>query len=368
MAWPTGVTNPTTNQSKKAENVFVTDDRPYRRPKRILIATYCLPINISTLLYISYSLNDKMVNLSEDGNSTTAEQLICSTGFFGIYLKIFISALNIPLSVAAFLGNSLIIVAIKKASSLRPPSKLFYICLAATDLCVGIFTQPLVATYYLSPEHSKLCFFLLYLIAAVGAIFCGVSLLTLTAISVDRLFALMMGIRYRQVVTLRRARILVAAFWLLCILISFIVSYKPRIAASMAIMVVILCIVISTFCYSKIFLTLHHRQTQVQGHGNPGQTHGGGIPMNLARYKKTVSSALSLQMALLACYLPISIIGALEYFAELDMQSLSFPGAVAITFLLLNSSINPFLYYWKMREERQAVKATIRRLFCFSQT
>ena len=163
-----------------------------------------------------------MANLSEDGNRTTAEQLICSTGFYGIHLQIFISALNIPPSVAAFLGNSLIIVAIKKASCLRPPSKLFYICLAATDLCVGIFTQPLVATYYLSPEHSKLCFILLYLIAAVGAIFCGVSLLTLTAISVDRLLALKMGIRYRQVVTLRRARILVAAFWLLCILISLI--------------------------------------------------------------------------------------------------------------------------------------------------
>ena len=131
-----------------------------------------------------------MANLSEDGNRTTVEQLICSIGFYGIHLKIFISALNIPLSVAAFLGNSLIIVAIKKASCLRPPSKLFYICLGATDLCVGIFTQPLVATYYLSPEHSKLCFLLLYLIAAVGAIFCGVSLLTLTAISVDRLLAL----------------------------------------------------------------------------------------------------------------------------------------------------------------------------------
>ena len=59
--------------------------------------------------------------------------------------------------------------------------------------------------------------------------------------------------------------------------INFIVSYNPRVAASVAIMVVILCIVISTFCYSKIFLALHHRQTQVQGHGNPGQTHGGGI-------------------------------------------------------------------------------------------
>ena len=281
-----------------------------------------------------------------------------------MHLKIFISALNIPLSFIAFLGNFLIIAAIKKAQSLRPPSKLLFSCLAATDLCVGVFTQPLFATFLLSPEHSKLCFGILLLIVAIGAIFCGVSLLTLTAISVERLLVLTLRTRYRQVVTLRRVRILVAGFWLLCVLIALILPHIPDIAGGTAIMVVILCLVISTFSYSRIYLILTHYR---QAHILRGQTNGAGIPMNLARYKKTVSSAMWLQMTLLVCYLPYSVLGALEYFAALDTSSsLAFPGDVALTFLLFNSTINPFLYCWKMREVRQALKDTIRGLWCFS--
>ena len=305
-----------------------------------------------------------MANLSQDGNRTTAEQVICSTGLYGMHLKVFISALNIPLSVTACLGNFLIIVAIKKVQSLRPPSKLLFSCLAATDLCVGVFTQPLFATFLLSPENSKLCFDLLVLVVTIGAIFCGVSLLTLTAISVERLLVLTLGTRYRQVVTLRRVRILAAAFWLLCFLIALILPHSPQIAGGMATMVVILCLVISTFSYSKIYLILtHYCQDQIQ----PGQTNGGGTPLiNLARYKKIVSSALWLQMTLLACYLPYSILGALDYVAKFDTSSLAFPTDVALTFLLFNSTINPFLYCWKMREVRQSFRDNIRRLCCFS--
>ena len=49
---------------------------------------------------------------------------------------------------------------------------------------------------------------------------CAVSLSTSTAISVDRLLALLLGLRYRQVVTLRRTYIIAFGFWFL----SFVVS------------------------------------------------------------------------------------------------------------------------------------------------
>ena len=38
----------------------------------------------------------------------------------------------------------------------------------------------------------------------------------------------------------------------------------------------------------------------------------------------------------------------------------------AATIVYLNSSLNPFLYCWKIREVRQAVKETLRQLFCWS--
>ncbi|KAL9960297.1 hypothetical protein ACROYT_G033741 [Oculina patagonica] len=306
-----------------------------------------------------------MENLTEDGNHTTVQQLFCPTGLYGVHLKIFISAFNIPLCITAFLGNVLIIAALKKVRlSLHPPSKLLFGCLASTDLCVGLITQPLYVTYLMSPQHSKCCYYAVAVFITLGLIFCGVSLLTLTAISVDRLLALLMGLRYRQVVTSRRAWGLVATFWLLCVSIPFI----PRVQLSIALIILLLCILTSTVCYIKIYLTLRHHRAQVQDHVNQGQPNGGGISLNIARYRKTVSSALWVQMTLLACYLPLGIMTVLSLIGGsfVRTQSSEFTGAVIITLFLSNSSLNPFLYCWKMREVRRAVKDTIKQFRCFS--
>ena len=42
-----------------------------------------------------------------------------------------------------------------------------------------------------------------------------VSLMTMTAICVDRLLALLLGLRYKQIVTLKRTYIIVTTFWVL---------------------------------------------------------------------------------------------------------------------------------------------------------
>ena len=54
---------------------------------------------------------------------------------------IFISVLNIFLSITAVLGNALIIVGLHKDSSLHPPSKLLLRRLATTDLCAGLISE-----------------------------------------------------------------------------------------------------------------------------------------------------------------------------------------------------------------------------------
>ena len=58
----------------------------------------------------------------------------------------FLSALNIFLSITATLGNVLILIALHKVSSIHPPTKLFFRCLAVSDLSVGLVVQPLFVT------------------------------------------------------------------------------------------------------------------------------------------------------------------------------------------------------------------------------
>ena len=148
--------------------------------------------------------------------SKTFRGLSCSVEFTrGLHNEqIFLSVVNILLSISAFLGNTLILVALHKETSLHPPSKLLYRNLAITDLCVGIIADPLQVAYFISVvnERSDICDYTFLLTTFTGYVLCLVSLLTVTAISVDRLLALLLGLRYRQDVTLTRAFVTVIVF------------------------------------------------------------------------------------------------------------------------------------------------------------
>ena len=118
-------------------------------------------------------------------------------------------------------------------------------------------------------------------------------------------------------------------------------------------------IVISTYSYSRIFRTIRRQQAQVQDNLG-GQ--GGNTALNMARYKKTVFNALWVHLTLAACYLPFAVVTAVIATRGLN-TSLFLAEGIAVTFVFLNSSLNPVLYCWKIKEVRQAVKETVRQ-FC----
>ena len=87
----------------------------------------------------------EMKNLTGGENPQTIAELYCSVEFTGeVHGELlFLSVIDIFLSTTAFLGNTLILVALRKDTSIHPPSTLMYRNLAITDLCVGIIVEPL---------------------------------------------------------------------------------------------------------------------------------------------------------------------------------------------------------------------------------
>ena len=317
---------------------------------------------------ISSLMNMAQTNVTEDENQKTFIELFCSAEFIrGVDSElIFLSAINIFLSITAFLGNTLILVALHKETSLHPPSKLLYRNLAITDLCVGIIVEPLYVTNWTSivKERWDVCYYSIRTAAFSGYTLCVVSALTLTAISVDRLLALLLGLRYRQVVTLRRTRITVISFWILSIVGASTIIWNLLIFTWYQYIVAALCPVTTIFAYTKIFFTLRHNQIHVQNHvaqGQPSQA----IPLNIARYRKAVYSALWVQGTMVVCYLPFTIVVALMPQRGIPISAYRAWHFTA-TLVYLNSSLNPLLYCWKISEVRQAVKETLRKLFCRS--
>ena len=315
-----------------------------------------------------------MVNLTVNETETAIQGLSCNTrGLLDVNQRIIISAFNIPLSITAFLGNVLIIIALQKPSSLHPSSKLLFGCLAVTDLGVGLVAQPLRVIYLMSPEQSKFCYYAWVLSNTLGLIFNGVSLLTLTVISIERLLALMLGLRYRHVVTLRRVWIVVVSLWLSGIAIVIIIFYIFSISNVVVCTILLLCIIISTCSYTKIYFTLRKHQAQLRSHAHQGCPNGESsgqskrsTPINIARYRGSVSTALWVQMTLVVCYLPFGVVIAVLAITGQATPAIELAWETTRVIVLLNSSLNPFIYCWKVKEIREAGKETIGQLCCCS--
>lgn len=66
------------------------------------------------------------VNSTSNGNQTSNQDVSCAIRLYGLQQKTFIIALIIMISITAFAGNILIVVALKRVYSLHPPSKLLF--------------------------------------------------------------------------------------------------------------------------------------------------------------------------------------------------------------------------------------------------
>ena len=211
------------------------------------------------------------ISHGEQNYSETLQYLFCSLGKATVIhgQLTLIAVLNAFLSITPFLGNALALVALRKDSSLHPPSKLLLCSLAVTDLCAGLFSEPLYVTLLVTVvnEHWSICRYVESALVVIARILTYASLLTLTAISVDRLLALLLGLRYKQVVTLRRTRLIIITIWVLPVSLATMgLFYNYSITSKYGAIVMSLCLVTSTFSHTKIFLSLRLHQSQVQDH------------------------------------------------------------------------------------------------------
>ena len=82
--------------------------------------------------------------------------------------------------------------------------------------------------------------------------------------------------------------------------------------------------------------------------------------LNIARYRKAVSTTLWLQLMLVVCYLPLLLVILVIHTESSSFASLAW--SYTLTLVSLNSSLNPILYCWKMDEVRQTAKDTVRQV------
>ena len=153
-------------------------------------------------------------------------------------MKIF-CVLNLVFSLMAVIGNFLLIRALWKASSITANIKKLFLSLAFSDLAVGLFSQlcfaVLIAIMLNSTSTGEIPFCPTVLNASYFLIFCflSASFLNITAIAIDRLLAIWLHLRYRELVTPKRVVVALVSIWstsglgavILLLLPQFVVQY-----------------------------------------------------------------------------------------------------------------------------------------------
>ena len=328
--------------------------------------------------------NQDKVSLSACSEALSSRKLV--TGFE--YTTEIFFPISSVLSLLMICGNLLILLVLHKYSSIQPPSRVLFRCLSVTDLCVGLVSLPLFVVYRMAVEEKSwsLCSKTEGLAFAVSTVLCGQSITTLTAISVDRLLALQLRLRYLQVVTLPRVRLSVTISWVVNFAFALSYYWNKRVFFLGGCGWIFTCIIISSCCYFKIYLVLGYRQVKIQPlsqgisssrrgevlRTSPAQIQGPNprvlSVLNINRYKKTVSNAIWVHSLSVICYLPYTVATAVTASRGEPLYGTRYKVMGNSTGILLfcNSLLNPFLYCWKMKGIRQAVRQLLRNSFNWS--
>ena len=266
--------------------------------------------------------------------------------------RITLCVIHAFICLTAVFGNSLILITIWKTSSLHSASNILLSSLAVSDLALGLFCEPLFLTLVWSRtlvwiETVKL------LVSICGAFFFSTSFSTITAIGIDRLLALQLHLRYKALVTAFRVNCVVALIWVYSGIYSLGTTLWLHIPIVESLNI-ILVLVTNFVVYLKIYLIVRRHQRQIQTDNQLERNNN----LNVKRFKKSAVKTFLVFIFLLSCNMPYSIV-ALMHFEGLSVSRSFF--TAAFTLIFLSSALNPFLFYWRDREIRRAMKQMLCR-------
>ena len=261
--------------------------------------------------------------------------------------------------------NILTIHAMTKTSSLPKPLKTLLLSLAVSDLGVGLLVQPFyIAMMAKLSQRNILSNSTNTAKNFITGIFVYTSFFGVVALSVDRFLAIHLHLRYQELVTNKRVVAVVISIWVFSVFLSSKIAYfHDRLSISVIFAVVVgLSFICTAIVYCKIYSTVRRHTNQIRVL-QVQQVAQNGEMANVARLRKSAISTFYIYIVFLACCLPEYCWLVICIFRDPSTTLIRRFSFYSKTLLFLNSSLNPVIYCWRMRDIRNAIMDTLRNMF-----
>lgn len=256
--------------------------------------------------------------------------------------------------------NIVTIIALNKTSSTLPKNfRTLLLSLSVSDLGVGLFVQPLnTARLFMMIEGKdqtrafEITSDSFYL---MGNFLFYSSFFGVMALAVDRFLAIHLHLRYQELVTHKRIVALVTSIVICSLILTFLVKWSPRkVTSTITVAIEFLCYITTVLLYVRIYLALRHHNNQIHVL-QAQQAQNGEVITNAMRDRKAAVGTFYLYLVFVVCYLPITCHWVTSQINEPSAVLRQFR-LYASTMMLLNSSLNPMIYSWKLRHVRHALR------------
>ena len=262
---------------------------------------------------------------------------------------------NFIFSLMTCVGNSVILHAIRKTQDLHSPSFILLGCLAASDLLVGVICQPFWVAFKIAElEENFTVYCTLRMIWSISSwITSGASFLTLAAVSIDRLLALSLHLRYNMIVTVRCVFQITFTLWIFSTTVV-LSRFWMKNWIIFPVVILLFTFLVTVVTASKIFQIArrHQRHIADQNLANLSLQIN---TVNVLKCRKSAVTVLYVYGLFLLFYLPFCVTLLIETFTGYT-RTLKIADDYATTVVFINSLFNPLVYCWQIRVIRRAVK------------
>ena len=259
--------------------------------------------------------------------------------------------------------NILTIHAIRRTLLLPNTLRTLLLNLAVSDLGIGLVVQPLVILLqvnWLQNINPRCEIYIIF--SVVMTVFSTTSFLGIMVITMDRLLALHLHLRYQEIVTHKRAFASVISIWVSSAFFSSRIFWlSSKVKYLLLVVSGVLCVVIIVLAYLRIYRILLRHKNRIQAL-QVGQQNVRSEISFFSNLRRSVSGTFYVYLLFLACYSPrfvslaaFKISGPSNYLKLFSMTT--------STLMFINSSLNPFIYCWKMKSIRNSVMNILGGMF-----